>query len=58
MAPKIFWSAEGGRGRVLNIVLEVHVFGLKRNRLEPDGPPARRAYASESDWCGSTQVEP
>ncbi len=20
--------------------------------LEPDGPPARRAYASESDWSG------
>ena len=51
-------GSEWTRGRVLGIVLEVDVFRLKHNRLEPDGPPARRTYASESDWCGSTQIEP
>ena len=37
MVPKIFWGPNGPGGRDLSIVLEVHVFGLKHNRLEPDG---------------------
>jgi hypothetical protein len=32
-----FLGSEWTRGRVLCIVLEVHVLGLKHNRLEPDG---------------------
>ena len=32
-----FLGSEWTRGRVLCIVLEVHVFRLKHNRLEPDG---------------------
>ena len=49
MEPKIFWSASSGKGR-----------GEKRffqQDLNPDGPPARRAYTSESDWCRKADTE-
>ena len=50
-----FLGSEWTRGRVLSIVLTVQISRLKHIRLESDGPPTRRAYASESDLsaCGT-----
>ena len=42
-----FLGLSNGQGLCLNQV------NLSTTSLDPDGPPARRAYASESDWCES-----
>jgi len=43
MEPTIFWSTSSGKGQGEN--------QFPQQGPNPDGRPARRAYASESDWC-------